>query len=109
MRVLFVCSAGRLRSPTAADYFRCAMIETRSRGCEVRDENALTAADGEWAQLVVAMERRLVRYIEKRIGRKPDVVLAIPDRFDRGDAKLIKLLEEQFSRWLFDEVMRDRA
>jgi predicted protein tyrosine phosphatase len=99
MNVLFVCSRNRRRSATAEAIFADLKgINTLSAGTSVDAVTPLTADLIEWADLILAMEtvhrRRLrVRFgsllRDKRIG-----VLGIPDKYEYGDAELIRRLRQ---------------
>lgn len=58
LRVLFLCSQNRLRSPTAEQLFAdWPGIETSSAGLNQGAENPLTPELLAWSQLVFVMER----------------------------------------------------
>jgi predicted protein tyrosine phosphatase len=95
MRVLFVCTAGLLRSPTAARMFATKTVETRARGCETNEAGRmLTPEDIEWATDIIAMEKRHTKILRERFGVSPPY-LAIPDRFERDAPALVELLHER--------------
>jgi predicted protein tyrosine phosphatase len=57
MRLLFVCSRNRLRSPTAENVFAgYDGLETRSAGTAKDAEYQVGADDLEWADLILVME-----------------------------------------------------
>jgi predicted protein tyrosine phosphatase len=97
LRLLFVCSAGRERSPTAAELFgKDDRYETRSCGT---DRIAITPATEElieWADVIFCMEQA---HAENLLHRFPSVrakklfVLHIPDNFPRFDDHLVLLLK----------------
>jgi predicted protein tyrosine phosphatase len=98
VKVLFVCSRNRLRSPTAEEVFRGREgLEVASAGTSPDAEELVTAELIEWADLVVAMEARHKRALTREHGRalrgKRLVVLDIPDRYDFMDPELVALLE----------------
>ena len=105
MRVLFVCSRNRRRSPTAEQVFSAyPNLECRSAGTEADAESPLTADDVEWAELVVAMERRHKRLVSERFHQelrgKRLLCLGIPDHYRFMDAELVRLLEAKLWRLL---------
>lgn len=97
IRVLFVCSQNRLRSPTAEDVFaRWEGVETASAGT---DPQALAPLDAEaiaGADILFVMERahrnRVMKKFSKDVRHKRLVVLDIPDAFDFMDPVLVGLL-----------------
>jgi len=98
VKVLFVCSRNRRRSPTAEQVFAVySDLECRSAGTEPDAENPLTAEDVEWADLVVAMERRHKRSVSDRFHQelrgKRLLCLGIPDHYRLMDPELVSLLE----------------
>jgi predicted protein tyrosine phosphatase len=104
-RVLFVCSANRLRSPTAELLFSSwPGLEVSSAGVDpeaVRriDETMVAEAD-----IIFCMERRhrdkLRRRFRAAVGARPVIVLGIPDEYERNQPELIELLREKVEPFL---------
>jgi predicted protein tyrosine phosphatase len=97
LRILFVCGRNRRRSPTAEHIYRKdPRVSVRSAGVSAQSVHALTAADLEWAELVLAMERRYLKRIRSEFGARlklpPSESLEIPDEFELLDADLIALI-----------------
>jgi predicted protein tyrosine phosphatase len=100
MRVLFVCTSNRLRSPTAETQFMgWPGLEVSSAGLDpaatrVVDEGVIAAAD-----VILVMERHHRDKITKRfrgaLGQRPVYVLGIPDEYERDQPQLIALLKER--------------
>lgn len=100
-RVLCVCSAGLLRSPTTAfvlqrDY------DFNTRACGVNVEYALIPMSYEmvyWADAIVFMEevhkQTAVEAFPELFAEKQTFVLNIPDRFSRMDEQLVNLIENK--------------
>ena len=100
LRVLFVCSRNRLRSPTAEAVFGgMPGVEADSAGLAPDAEAVLDAAQVDWADLVVVMERqhkaRLVQKFGARLKGKRVVCVDIPDRYDYMQPELVALLERK--------------
>jgi len=98
MRVLFICSQNRLRSPTAEQVFASwGSIETASAGINNDADNPLTAELIAWAQLIFVMERvhrdKLSKKFRAQLKEQRVVCLDIPDRYDFMEPALIQLLE----------------
>jgi predicted protein tyrosine phosphatase len=105
MRVLFVCSRNRLRSPTAEAVFsNRPNIEVLSSGTAPDAETLVSAELVDWADIIFAMEavhrQRLRQQFGKLIESKKIIVLGIPDRYQYMDAKLVTLLIDKVTPFL---------
>lgn len=92
MRVLFVCSMGRLRSKTAAHIL--GGIEKDYAGTDRDADRPLTREQIEWADKIVCMEschRDKLRRKYKGYSHKIQV-WNIPDEYDYMDYSLITIL-----------------
>ena len=108
MRVLFVCTSNRLRSPTAEMLFTgWPGLEVSSAGLDaaatrVVDEGVIAAAD-----VIFVMERHHRDKIRKRfravLGQRPVYVLGIRDVYERDQPELIALLKERVPALLHRE------
>lgn len=112
LKLLFICDAGLRRSPTAAALF-ADRAETRFRGVragliarlnfappellEWAKTFQLTAEDFRWADRIFCMDKRNEVYIRQKFGLKSYdykiVVLCVPDRFAKGDPRLVAAFE----------------
>jgi predicted protein tyrosine phosphatase len=97
-RVLFVCSANRLRSPTAEQIFsQWPGIEVDSAGLDERCGNPVTPEALEWADIVFVMEKahrnKLSKRFRRHLGGARVVCLNIPDDYEFMDPALVRLLE----------------
>lgn len=102
-RVLCVCGAGLLRSPTAANVLHATYgFNTRSCGLDVG--HALIPLDNvliHWADEVVFMELRHLKAAEHlfpEIKEKTTLVLSIPDSYGWNSPTLRTLILEQYSK-----------
>jgi len=100
MRVLFVCTANKLRSPTAEDVFKGRQgFDVISAGTAANAPVPLTAELVASADLIFAMETHHRDRIRKKFKKRPAddriVTLHIPDDYERGDASLVALLKEK--------------
>jgi len=95
-RVLCVCSAGLLRSPTAAFVLQKEFgFNTRSAGLTA--EFALIPVDDvllEWADEIVVMENWMYEQLKDFDGTL--ICLNIPDNFERMDDELQKIIIEKY-------------
>jgi len=100
MKVLFVCTANKLRSPTAEDVFRdFPGIEAVSAGTDSEAPTPLTQELVASADLIFAMEAHHRERIRKKYKPRPAynriITLYIPDEYERGDPELVALLKEK--------------
>lgn len=102
-RVLCVCSAGLLRSPTAANVLHKEHgYNTRAAG--IAEEYALIPVDAvliEWADEIVWVEQKVFdtawELFEDKLKHKRNIVLAIPDSFVWGDPELKAIISKQYN------------
>jgi predicted protein tyrosine phosphatase len=109
LRVLFVCSQNKLRSPTAEQVFSARTdLECASAGTNNDAENPLSAELVEWAQVVVVMEKqhrsKVSRRFKPQLSGKRLVCLDIPDNYEFMQPELIALLESRAARFLRSEA-----
>lgn len=108
-KVLCVCSAGLLRSPTAANILHAEFgYNTRAAGTSV--DFALIPVDNvlvSWADEIVCMSQEQMNFIQavysNLIQGKTVLTLDIPDNFAYDDPELketIKLAYQQVKRFL---------
>jgi len=101
-RVLCVCSAGLLRSPTVALVLSQEPYNFNTRAAGVNEEFALIPVDKvllRWADQIVTMDDRqaeLIRNMMEEGDDTPIVVLNIPDVFEYRDPELIELIRERY-------------
>jgi predicted protein tyrosine phosphatase len=100
MRILFVCTANKLRSPTAEDVFRdYPGIEAISAGTDADAPRPLTKELVAAADMIFAMESHHRERIRKKFKQRPPdsriITLHIPDEYERGDPALIALLKDK--------------
>ena len=102
MKMLFVCNQGWHRSPTAAELFSDEH-DTRFAGC-FSEENPVSSEMLLWADTLFVMEEVqrawLVEHFPKEVMAACLITLDIPDVYQRGDPKLVSLLEKKVSEWL---------
>ena len=105
MKLLFVCSRNRLRSPTAEAIFSAYDgIEALSAGTSPDAETPVSADLIEWADLVFAMERvhkrRLQQKFRPQLREKRVIVLGIPDNYKYMEPDLVRILESAVQPYL---------
>lgn len=94
-RVLCVCSAGLLRSPTLAWVLGNNGCNTRA--CGIHDY-ALIEMDEvlvKWADLIIFVEESLRQQCKLDLTGKNVEVLSIPDKFEFKHPTLVKIIKEQ--------------
>ena len=98
-RVLCLCSAGLLRSPTAAVVLQREFgYNTRAAGTEI--DFALIPYDDvllEWADEIVCMTTHQANAVKVSGTTKPIYTLDVPDRYGYMDKTLQKLILEAYS------------
>lgn len=103
-KVLCVCSAGLLRSPTTANVLHQKYgFNTRAAGCV--EEYALVAVDEvllHWADEVVFMEQE---HATRTMSNFPEwegefVVLDVPDMYEWNNKKLVDMIVERYEESL---------
>ncbi|UPJ69207.1 low molecular weight protein tyrosine phosphatase family protein [Bradyrhizobium sp. 191] len=102
----FLCSANRLRSPTAAQVFSTwPGIETDSAGLSNGADVLLSSEQVEWADIIFVMEKthrnKLNRRFRSSLHGKRVICLDIPDDYEFMDPMLVRLLENGAGRFLF--------
>ncbi len=100
MKLLFICSRNRLRSPTAEAVFsEYAGLEVDSAGLDRDAENPLSSETIQWAEIIFVMEpahrRKLSQNFQPWLKNKRVVCLNIPDNYDYMDLTLVELLKKK--------------
>lgn len=99
-RVLCLCSAGLLRSPTTANVLHQEYgYNTRAAG--VTEEFALIPVDDvlvQWADEIVCVEHSVMRALAHKfdVSGKRVVVLDVPDKFGWNDPSLREIIKAQY-------------
>ena len=93
-RVLCVCSAGLLRSPTIAKVLVMNGYNTRSCGCR---DYALIQIDNvliEWADIIVFANKKHKDIIDQTqyLNGKKIYILDIPNNYDYDEPDLVKII-----------------
>jgi predicted protein tyrosine phosphatase len=107
MRILFLCSQNRLRSPTAEAVFSdWRGVECESAGVHASAATPVGPELLAWAELIFVMEpahrHNLSRRWRKFLSRQRVVCLDIPDDYDFMDPSLIRLLEAKLAPFLLE-------
>jgi len=105
MKLLFVCSQNRLRSPTAEAVFSdYPGIETMSAGTNHDAETPISADLIEWADVVKVMEKihrnKITKKFKSHFKAKRLVVLNIPDEYEYMDPDLVRILKAKVPRYI---------
>lgn len=98
-RVLCVCSAGLLRSPTAAFVLANAPFNFNTRAAGLDAGHALIVVDDvllEWADEIVCMNAMQRAHLQG-LTPKPVINLNIPDRFSFRDELLIATIKNNYT------------
>ena len=100
VRVLFICSRNRLRSPTGEAVFNeVPGVEARSAGTARDAVRQVSMEDVRWSDLIVCMEdkhaNRLRADFRQAVAHKRVHVLTIPDDYKFMQEELVTLLRER--------------
>lgn len=100
MNILFVCTANKLRSPTAQAVFSGRPdITVRSAGLDPEAPCRLDAELVAWADKIYAMEthhrEKIRKKFKKVLGATPVITLGIPDEYEFMQPELVALLKER--------------
>lgn len=105
MKLLFVCSENRLRSPTAEAVFsEYEGVEAIGAGTNHDAETPVSGDLVEWADAILVMEKshrnKISKKYKEQLKGKKLVVLDIPDVYECMDPELIKLLKAKVPRYV---------
>jgi predicted protein tyrosine phosphatase len=101
-RVLFVCEGNLHRSPTAAALYAATPgMKTRSAGTSSQARTQVTEELLAWADVIVVMERRLVRQLQRlhreELAGKELHCIELPDDYQFMQPELLAVLEERLT------------
>lgn len=102
-KVLCVCSAGLLRSPTTAFLLSQEPYNYNTRAAGIEETYALIPVDQvllSWADEIVCMtqeqKERLEESLEKHGYNVPVIALEVPDCYEYRNPELMKLIREKY-------------
>lgn len=102
-KVLCVCSAGLLRSPTAALVLANEPFNYNTRACGIETGHALIPLDDvliEWADEIVCMDAYQASYVQAQTLNKPVICLNIGDSYGYRDPELMARIKIRYCKWL---------
>jgi len=106
-KLLFICSANKIRSPSAESLFRGSQAhEARSAGTSEFARIKVTAGLIGWADIVFLMEKRHRDLLKRRFPHeltakpKPLIVLDIPDEYTFMEPALLDILRVRLQPYL---------
>lgn len=105
LKLLFVCSQNRLRSPTAEKLFEGSpRYRARSAGTSSEARIAVTEGHIGWADMIFCMDKRHLAQLRAKfpgaMEGKRVVCLGIPDEFAYMDPDLIDLLRDTLAPYV---------
>jgi predicted protein tyrosine phosphatase len=114
-KVLAVCSAGLLRSPSIAWVLSNPPYECNTRACGVSSEYALIPIDQvlvEWADVIVCADEDHMPVVMKlreqcEDPKKPVWNLQIPDRYSMRHPALVTAIQERLAALDFKSFLSD--
>ena len=100
-KVLCLCSAGLLRSPSLALMLSQEPYNYNTRAAGVSDEYALIPVDDvliHWADTIICVEPHIEYLLRSKfnVDNKDVMSLDIPDMYGYRDPKLMKIIKEQY-------------
>ena len=112
VKVLCVCSAGLLRSPTLASVLAQKGYNTRAAG--INEDYALVPVDEvlvQWADKIVCVEVLVAMEFSRKFPGATDKLdsLDIPDCFPYMDPKLVEEIESQIVENKLGEFLNDHS
>ena len=108
MNILFVCTANKLRSPTAAAIFADTDgINVHSAGLDPAAPQPVTDELVAWADRIYVMENHHRNKLRKKfraaLGSRPVITLGIPDEYEFMQPELIAILKRRLPIYVSDE------
>ncbi len=105
LKLLFLCTQNRMRSPTAVQVFASwPNVETDSAGLHASAAVVLSSEQISWADVIFVMEHKHRTLLSKNYGAhlngKRVIFLYIPDKFPFMDPALVSLLETKVEPFL---------
>jgi predicted protein tyrosine phosphatase len=104
-RALFICSANKLRSPTAEQIFsQWPDVEADSAGVSNDADVVVSREQIEWANIIFVMEKAHQNKLRKKhkdaVRGRRLICLDIPDDYEYMDPVLVTLLERKAGPFL---------
>jgi predicted protein tyrosine phosphatase len=105
MKLLFICSRNKLRSPTAEVVFNeYPGLTCSSAGLAPDAEHVVALDDIEWADVIFVMEKAHVKKLKTKFGKALEgtrvVCLGIPDEYDFMDPALVAELKSRVPQFI---------
>ncbi|OPH46963.1 protein tyrosine phosphatase [Paenibacillus ferrarius] len=105
IKILFICSRNKWRSPTAEKIFhKYNGYDVRSAGTEDGARIKVTSGHIGWADLIFVMEKKHLSRLKHKFGstlnEKQICNLDIPDDYGYMDEELIEILKARVSEYI---------
>ena len=109
VKILFVCTANRMRSRTAEELYRGdTRFSVKSAGTSIFAQVIINEGLVEWADHIVVMERHHEDKIRKKFSQQRGKMkihsLGIPDIYYFMDKTLMTLIKERFDKLYESEI-----
>lgn len=112
LKVLTVCSAGLLRSPTLAHILSSDPYNFNTRAVGLDEGHALIPLDDvhlEWADVVFCMDRSMAEEVERKGFEGQIFNLSVPDNFEYRDPELVNIMKDRMNNkdiWLYRDKIQ---
>ena len=112
LKVLTVCSAGLLRSPTLAHILSSEPYNFNTRAVGLDEGHALIPLDEvhlEWADVVFCMDQSMAEVIARKGFEGQIFNLSIPDNFEYRDPELVNMMKDRMNNrdiWLYRDKIQ---
>lgn len=105
LKVLFLCSQNKKRSPTAEEiYSEYNFLEVRSAGLNKGAVYLIDTDDIEWAEIIFVMEKKHLVNLQLKysslLKNKKIINLNIPDKYPFMNDRLIQLLRNSVDKYV---------
>ena len=109
IKILFVCTANRMRSRTAEELYRGdSRFSVKSAGTSIFAQVIINENLVDWADHIVVMEQNHEEKIRRKFAGKSKTMkihsLGIPDIYYFMDPTLVSLIKERFEKLYDSEI-----
>lgn len=104
-KILFVCNANQLRSPTAEKIYSDRKdLEVKSVGISQLAKQCISQEIVDWADIIFVMEKnqqnKIIRKFKGVYNKKSVINLEIPDEYEFMEESLISTLKTKLNKYI---------